>query len=144
MKIDNGDDKYEKVECRYSVEECKHNANAELSINSMCEGYDTADDKMGSIAFSVIGRDGVVIDRVVFNAKQIAQEVERVEKIEHLMQQTKSKLEKFREETMERDVANPQVLSHNESKEKEVITPNRLAADVRAAILDAKMSKINK
>ena len=68
----------------------------------MCEGYDTADDKMGSIAFSVVGRDGFVIDRVVFTAEQIAEQLARVEEQEKLKQETKSKIEKFKEEALER------------------------------------------
>ena len=96
------DNKCEKVNDRYAIEECKHNANAELSIHSMNEGYDTADDKMGSIAFSVVGRDGFVIDRVVFTAEQIAEQLARVEEQEKLKQETKSKIEKFKEEALER------------------------------------------
>ncbi len=94
------DNKCEKVNDRYAIEECNHEANAELSIHSMCEGYDTADDRMGSIAFSVVGRDGFVIDRVVFTAEQIAEQLARVEEQEKLKQETKSKIEAFKEETL--------------------------------------------
>ena len=116
-----------------------HNAASELSIHSLCEGYDTADNRMGSIAFSVVSRDdGFVIDRVVFNAKQIAKEVERVEKQEKLMQQTKRKIEKFKEETLERDRANSriallrEVLKDNVSDKKGVVNPKRSEGDKKA------------
>ena len=129
---------YPEVDRRYPVEACKHEAKSELSINRMYHGFDTADDKMGSIAFSVVGRDGFVIDRVVFNAEQIAEQLEKVKKEEQLMQQTKDKIEKFKEETLEkcknkfRFALLRKVLKDNVSDKKGEVKPKRSDADKNA------------
>ena len=124
----------------------KHSAISELSIHSLFDGYDTADNNMGSIAFSVVGRDGLVIDRVVFTAEQIAEQLARVEEQEKTMQETKSKIKKFKEETLEKGKTKSkiallrEVLKDNVSEDKGVVNPKRSKADkdaIRAALKEA-------
>jgi len=79
-----------------SIDKCVHTANSELSIHGLGPYFDLADQQMGSIAFSVIGRDGLVVDRVVFNAEQIARQIEKVETHTKALEQTISeKLDKI-------------------------------------------------
>ncbi len=90
--------KCEIVEGTVKGKECRHSANSELSIHSLGGFYDVADAEMGSIAFSVVGRDGFVVDRSVFNAEQIARKIKEVEiRTKALEQIITDKLDKIRD-----------------------------------------------
>lgn len=120
---------------------CKHTAMTELSIHSLGGGYDTADSEMGSIAFSVVGRDGFVVDRVIFDAKQISEQIERIEsKEQSLEQQITNKICELRDKMKSENIeaiphAKTQILRElakdNVSSEKSVVNPKRSDADKR-------------
>ncbi|MBR1601090.1 MAG: hypothetical protein IJ677_05875, partial [Alphaproteobacteria bacterium] len=135
---------------------CKHTAKSELSIHSLGGGYDTADSEMGSIAFSVVGRDGFVVDRVIFDAKQISEQIERIEsKEQSLEQQITNKICELRNKSLTGNISdNPHaktqvlraVAQENVSPEKGVVNPRRSNADkqIMKAVLDNVIKGIDK
>ncbi len=142
----------ERVASRWNNNECKHHAKSELSIHSLGGWHDTADSEMGSIAFSVVGRDGFVVDRVVFNVEEIAKQIERIEsKEKSLEQQITNKINELKDKTHSEDLSGiphakmqilREVVKENVSSEKGVVNPKRSTSDKK--IIKTALDKVTK